>query len=133
MSPFVGFRTVGLPSIVRARTCTAVQNHAVAAWRISHTCYLFVFVMLISKAHGINQGWKYTGGGWLAIYPEIPSNHCKNRWTRGKKLLKSENHPCHIFIIIQHLQLSKKQNLGPKISKTHWWKWSTKSPYPYLL
>ena len=34
-----------------------------------------------------------------------------------KNLLKSANCPCHIFIIIQHSQLSKKQNLGPQIAK----------------
>ena len=31
----------------------------------------------------------------------------------------SVNRPCHIFIIIQHSQLSIKQNLGPKIAKTN--------------
>ena len=39
----------------------------------------------------------------------------------GKKLHKSVNRPCRLslfFFFIQHSQLSKKQNLGPKIAKT---------------
>ena len=81
MSPFAGFETVYLPNIVRAKTGTAVPNHAIAALKN------FPHVLIngeededggvVSKVNPRQDKSKAFTRGWLVIRLKILSNRRK--------------------------------------------------------